>query len=83
MILNYVRGLILIVVLLLAYIGVDLLEEGEPSPDTRYEVHALGQVYYCNHIQKIDLDAIGYGCGEKPAIEFRSPHVIIHNFQEE
>ena len=82
MILNYVKGLILIIVLLVAYIGVDLLKEGETPKDTRYEVHALGQVYYCDHIQKVDLDAIGYGCGDKSAIEFRSPLVIVHNFQE-
>jgi len=81
--LNCVRGLMLIVLLLLAYIGVDLLEEGETPKDTRYEVHAIGQVFYCDHIQKVDLDAIGYGCGDKAAIEIRSPHVIIHNFEQE
>ena len=82
MIMNYVRGLMAIVVILVAYISVDLLEEGEPPKDTRYEVHALGQVFYCDHIQKVDLDAIGYGCGDKAAVEFRSPHVIVHNFEE-
>ena len=82
MILNYVKGLILIIVVLVAYIGINLLEEAEPSKDTRYEVHALGQVFYCDHIQKVDLDAIGYGCGDKAAVEFRSPHVIVHNFGE-
>ena len=41
------------------------------------QVHAVGNIYRCEDIQKIGLDSIGYSCGEYSIVEFRCPHVIV------
>ena len=49
----------------------------------RYVIHAEDGVYYCENIQKISLDLIGYHCnGKYPVVEFRSPHVVVHRGEE-
>lgn len=42
-----------------------------------FQIHAVGNIYRCEDIQKMDLDSIGYSCGEYSTVEFRCPHVIV------
>jgi len=55
-----------------------VVEWNSINKDTRYVVHAEGEVYYCENIQKVSFDLIGYHCNGYPVVEFRSPHVVIN-----
>jgi len=59
------------------------LDKFHPDQGERYVVHAEDSVYYCENIQKVSLDLIGYHCnGKYPVVEFRSPHVVVHRGEE-
>ena len=77
---NLIRFLILFTVMLLLYIYSQMLAEWlDTDTNTKYVVHAEGDVYYCENVQKTSLDLIGYHCNSKyPVVEFRSPHVVVH-----
>jgi len=77
---NLIRVLMFFTVSLLLYIYISMVLEWKNSDTgTKYVIHAEGEVYYCENIQKTSLDLIGYHCNNKyPVVEFRSPHVVIH-----
>ena len=77
---NLIRFLILFTVMLLLYIYSQMLTEWlNTDTSTKYVVHAEGDVYYSENVQKPSLDLIGYHCnGKYPVVEFRSPHVVVH-----
>lgn len=77
---NLIRCLTIFTVMLLLYIYSHMLAEWlDLDTETNYVVHAEGETYYCENIQKTSLDLIGYHCnGRYPVVEFRSPHVVIH-----
>ena len=55
------------------------IDKVNPDQGERYVIHAEDGVYYCENIQKVSLDLIGYHCnGKYPVVEFRSPHVVVH-----
>ena len=55
------------------------IDKVNPDQGERYAIHAEDGVYYCENIQKVSLDLIGYHCnGKYPVVEFRSPHVVVH-----
>ena len=55
------------------------LDEVNPDQGERYAIHAEDGAYYCENIQKVSLDLVGYHCnGKYPVVEFRSPHVVVH-----
>ena len=59
------------------------IDKVNPDQGERYVVHAEDIVYYCENIQKVSLDLIGYHCnGKYPVVEFRSPHVVVHRGEE-
>tara|TARA_Y100000589_G_scaffold161681_1_gene153598 strand:+ start:214 stop:474 length:261 start_codon:yes stop_codon:yes gene_type:complete len=60
------------------------LDKVNPDQGERYVIHAEDGVYYCENIQKVSLDLIGYHCnGKYPVVEFRSPHVVVHRGEGE
>ncbi len=60
------------------------IDKVNPDQGERYVIHAEDGVYYCENIQKVSLDLIGYHCnGKYPVVEFRSPHVVVHRGEEE
>lgn len=69
-----------IILVLLTCLGIrlDLLGRKEYfNQKGSIQVHAVGNIYRCEDIQKIGLDSIGYSCGEYSIVEFRCPHVIV------
>ena len=55
------------------------LDKVHPDQGERYVIHAEDSVYYCENVQKVSLDLVGYHCnGKYPVVEFRSPHVVVH-----
>ena len=81
---NLIRGLMIFTVMLLLYIYISMvIEWRESDTGTKYVIHAEGEIYYCENVQKTSLDLIGYHCNNKyPVVEFRSPHVVIHRGDE-
>ena len=77
---NLIKSLVLFTVMLLLYIYIQMvIEWRNTDTGTKYVVHAEGEKYYCENVQKTSLDLIGYHCNNKyPVVEFRSPHVVIH-----
>ena len=60
------------------------IDKVNPDQGERYVIHAEDGVYYCENIQKVSLDLIGYHCnGKYPVVEFRSPHVVVHRDEVE
>ena len=60
------------------------IDKVNPDQGERYVIHAEDGVYYCENIQKVSLDLIGYHCnGKYPVVEFRSPHVVVHRDEGE
>jgi len=60
------------------------IDKVNPDQGERYVIHAEDGVYYCENIQKVSLDLIGYHCnGKYPVVEFRSPHVVVHRGEGE
>ena len=60
------------------------IDKVNPDQGERYVIHAEDGVYYCENIQKVSLDLIGYHCnGKYPVVEFRSPHVVVHRNEGE
>lgn len=60
------------------------IDKVNPDQGERYVIHAEDGVYYCENIQKVSLDLIGYHCnGKYPVVEFRSPHVVVHRGEDE
>ena len=60
------------------------IDKVNPDQGERYVIHAEDGVYYCENIQKVSLDLIGYHCnGKYPVVEFRSPHVVVHRGEVE
>ena len=60
------------------------IDKVNPDQGERYVIHAEDGVYYCENIQKVSLDLIGYHCnGKYPVVEFRSPHVVVHRSEGE
>jgi len=49
------------------------------NTEMKYVVHSGDMTFYCENIQRTELDLYGYHCnGKYPVVEFRSPHIIVH-----
>ena len=67
------------VLVFLSFLYIHMFYTWNENTEMKYVVHSGDMTFYCENIQRTELDLYGYHCnGKYPVVEFRSPHIIVH-----